>query len=53
MSGLTALRDANVLYLPPMRDLLMQRAVMDLFAAKWTAEIHREWIEAFLRNEPG
>ena len=30
----------------------MQLAVMDLFAAKWTAEIHREWIEALLRNEP-
>lgn len=52
MSKFTALRDANVLYPAPMRDLFMQLAVMDVFAAKWTAEIHREWIEALLRNEP-
>lgn len=52
MSKYTALLDANVLYPAPMRDLFMQLAVMDLFAAKWTAEIHREWIEALLRNEP-
>jgi hypothetical protein len=36
-----------------MRDILLQLAVTDLFRAKWTAEIHREWIEALLRNEPG
>lgn len=35
-----------------MRDALMQLAVTDLFKAKWTADIHREWIEALLRNEP-
>ena len=52
MNGCTALLDANVLYPAPMRDLLMQMAVMDLFQAKWTAEIHREWIEALLRKEP-
>ena len=30
----------------------MQLSVTDLFKAKWTADIHREWIEALLRNEP-
>lgn len=30
----------------------MQMAVMEIFQAKWTAEIHREWIEALLRKEP-
>jgi len=35
-----------------MRDALMQLAVTDLFKAKWTADIHREWIDALLRNEP-
>jgi PIN domain len=25
---------------------------MDMFRAKWTADIHREWIDALLRNEP-
>ena len=47
-----ALLDANVLYPAPLRDLLMQVAVSDVFRAKWTAEIHREWIDALLRNEP-
>lgn len=46
-----ALLDANVLYPAPIRDILLQLAVEDLFRAKWTADIHREWIEALLRNE--
>lgn len=52
MSHYTVLLDANVLYPAPMRDALMQLAVTDLFKAKWTADIHREWIEALLREEP-
>ena len=52
MSHYTVLFDANVLYPAPMRDALMQLAVTDLFKAKWTADIHREWIDALLRNEP-
>jgi predicted nucleic acid-binding protein len=48
----TALLDANVLYPAPVRDVLLQLAVTDLFHAKWSAEIHKEWIEALLRNEP-
>ncbi len=52
MSHYTALLDANVLYPAPMRDLLLQLAVTDLFKARWSADIHREWTEAVLRNEP-
>lgn len=52
MSNYTVLLDANVLYPAPMRDALMQLAITDLFKAKWTADIHREWIDAILRNEP-
>ena len=52
MSAFAALLDANVLYPAPMRDILLQLAVTDLFRAKWSAEIHGEWIEALLRNEP-
>lgn len=52
MSHYTALLDANVLYPAPLRDILLQLAVEDLFRAKWTDDIHREWIEALLRNEP-
>ena len=50
MSQYTVLFDANVLYPAPMRDALMQLAVTDLFKAKWTADIHREWINALLHN---
>ena len=52
MSHYTALLDANVLYPAPLRDLFLQLAVTDLFKAKWTADIHREWIEALMRHEP-
>lgn len=48
----TALLDANILYPAPLRDLIMQLAVADVFRARWTADIHREWTEAPLRNEP-
>lgn len=46
MSQYTVLFDANVLYPAP-----MQLAVSDPFKAKWTADLHREWIDALLRNE--
>ena len=52
MTLYTALLDANVLYPAPVRDVFMQLAASDMFRAKWTASIHREWIEALLRNEP-
>ena len=52
MSRYAALLDANVLYPAPVGDLFLQLAVTDLFTAKWREEIHREWIEALLRNEP-
>ncbi len=52
MSGYIVLLDANVLYPAPMRDLLLQLTVSDLFRARWTADIHREWIEALLVNQP-
>ena len=52
MSAYTALLDANVLYPAPVRDLLLQLAVTDLYKAKWSADIHREWVENLLANEP-
>jgi predicted nucleic acid-binding protein len=52
MSHDTALLDANVLYPAPLRDVFLQLAVTDIFKAKWSAGIHREWMEALLRNEP-
>ena len=52
MSSYTALLDANVLYPAPVRDLLLHLAVTDIYKARWTADIHREWIENLLENEP-
>ena len=52
MTRYTGLLDANVLYSAPIRDIFLQLAVGDVFRVKWTADIHREWIEALLRNEP-
>ena len=52
MTRVTALLDANILYPAPMRDIFLQLAADGLFRAKWTADIHREWIDALVRNEP-
>ena len=42
--------DACVLYPAPIRDLLMHLALVDLYHAKWTDEIHEEWIRSILRS---
>ena len=52
MSHFTALFDACVLYPAPLRDFLMNLAIIDLFRAKWTDEIHDEWIRNILINRP-
>lgn len=52
MSQFTALFDACVLYPAPLRDLLMELALTDLFRAKCTNEIHDEWIRNLLKNRP-
>jgi len=49
---LTVVYDACVLYPAPLRDFLMWLALEDLFRAKWTNEIHDEWIRAVLRDRP-
>lgn len=52
MATFTALYDACVLYPAPLRDLLMELALTDLFRAKWSHMIHDEWIRAILKNRP-
>lgn len=49
---LCALYDSCVLYPAPLRDLLMQLALTDLFRARWTNQIHDEWIRNVLANRP-
>ena len=51
MAKFSAIYDACVLYPAPLRDLLMHLALTDLFKARWTDEIHAEWINALLRRE--
>ena len=46
MAKFSVIYDACVLYPAPVRDLLMQLALTDLFKAQWTDQIHEEWIEA-------
>ena len=50
MATFTALYDACVLYPAPLRDLLMHLAMTDLFRARWTDQIHDEWIRSLLKN---
>jgi predicted nucleic acid-binding protein len=47
-----AVLDACVLYPAPLRDLLMHLAVLDVFQARWTEQIHDEWIRNVLINRP-
>lgn len=46
------LLDACVLYPASLRDFIMRLAVTGLFAAKWTDQIHDEWIRNLLMNRP-
>lgn len=52
MSQPTALYDACVLYPASVRDLLMNLALSDLFRARWTDDIHEEWISNLLHKQP-
>lgn len=50
MTRFSVIYDACVLYPAPLRDLLMHLALTDLFKARWTDDIHEEWINALLRR---
>lgn len=52
MATFTALYDACVLYPAPLRDFLMRLSVTELFRARWTDQIHDEWIRNVLKNRP-
>ncbi len=44
MSQFTVVYDACVLYPAPLRSFLMYLAATDLYRARWTNEIHEEWM---------
>src|ERR671914_490358 len=50
MEDIVAVYDACVLYSAPLRDLLMRVAIADLCRAKWTEQIHREWMRNVLED---
>lgn len=52
MPDIIALLDACVLYPAPLRDLMMQLTLADSFRARWTEDIHEEWIRNLLKNRP-
>jgi PIN domain len=52
LASFTAFYDANVPYLAALRNLLMRLALTGLFRAKWSADVHEEWISNLLSNRP-
>ena len=50
MANFTVVYDANVLYSAPLRDFLVELALTKLIEARWTEEIHSEWIRNVLKN---
>ncbi len=50
MPVFTALLDACVLYSAPIRDLLLELATAGLFRARWTNDIHDEWVRNLLED---
>ena len=47
-----AVYDANVLYPAPLRDLFIRLAQSGLVRARWTEQIHDEWIRNVLKDNP-
>ena len=47
-SNFTVIYDACVLFPTPLRDLLIRLAQKGIFRARWTQDIHHEWIENLL-----
>ncbi len=44
MSQFTVVYDACVLYPAPLRSFLMYLALTDLYRARWSDDIHKEWM---------
>lgn len=52
MARLTVVYDANVLYASPLRSFLMNLAARAFFNARWSADIHDEWMRNVRKNRP-
>ena len=51
-SHFTVIYDACMLYPAPLRSLLMYLALTDLFRARWTNDIHEEWMRSVRKGYP-
>jgi hypothetical protein len=49
VAGFTVLYDANVLYPAELRNFLMHLALAGVFRAKWSGDVHEEWMQNLLR----
>lgn len=52
MNPPVAFLDASVLYPAGLRNLLLRLASNHCFHARWSADVHREWMAAVLRDYP-
>ena len=52
MANFTAFLDASVLYPAPLRDILLELAVADLYPPSGPMRCMQEWIRAVLRDRP-
>ena len=51
-STFTAFIDANVFFGARLRSLMMEVAATGLFRARWSPDVHREWMEAVVERRP-
>lgn len=47
---ITILFDSSVLYPAPIRDIIIELGINGMYQAKWTEQIHEEWITNLLEN---
>jgi hypothetical protein len=52
MSRFTVVFDANIFYPAPLRDLMLRLAATGLFRARWTEQIHDEWMRNLGAKRP-
>ena len=52
MARFTAICDADILYSAAATDLIIETSRAGVFRARWTDEIHEEWIRNLKKNRP-
>lgn len=52
LPAFTVAYDAYVLYPAALRSLLMYLAISNMYRARWTDQIHDEWIRNVLKDRP-